>query len=132
MAEKKLSEFMGEVEYDNLIVGLTPPKRVGAGIIASGESETTYTRGTVFAKSAKTGKLSILGTAAESQDTLTANCILTDDVTVPASGDATVTVYLAGCFNPDKLVVKSKYTMSEADKDALRMNGIAILPVNEM
>ena len=106
MATKMLSEKLGEVEYDNLIVGLTPPKRVGAGKIAStGSKEATYTRGTVFAKSAKDGKLYILGSTAASGDTLTADCILTDDVTVPATGDATTTVYLAGCFNPDKLVV---------------------------
>ena len=106
MATKMLSEKLGEVEYDNLIVGLTPPKRVGAGKIAStGSEEATYTRGTVFAKSAKDGKLYILGSTAASGDTLTADCILTDEVTVPATGDATTTVYLAGCFNPDKLVV---------------------------
>lgn len=133
MATKMLSEKLGEVEYDNLIVGLTPPKRVGAGKIASvGSKESTYTRGTVFAKSAKDGKLYILGSTAASGDTPTADCILTDDVTVPATGDATTTVYLAGCFNPDKLVVKDEYTMTEADKNALRMNGIAILPVTEM
>ena len=82
MATKMLSEKLGEVEYDNLIVGLTPPKRVGAGKIAStGSKEATYTRGTVFAKSAKDGKLYILGSTAASGDTLTADCILTDDVT---------------------------------------------------
>ena len=69
---------------------------------------------------------------AASGDTLTADCILTDEVTVPATGDATTTVYLAGCFNPDKLVAKDEYTMTEADKSALRMNGIAVLPVTEM
>ena len=42
MATKMLSEKLGEVEYDNLIVGLTPPKRVGAGKIASvGSKEAT-------------------------------------------------------------------------------------------
>ena len=56
MATKMLSEKLGEVEYDNLIVGLTPPKRVGAGIIASvGSKEATYSRVTVFAKCAKDG-----------------------------------------------------------------------------
>lgn len=132
MAEKMLNEKLGEVEYDGLIVGLNPKKRVGPGVIAKGAAETTYVRGTVFAKSAKDGKLYILGSTAASDDTLTADCILTDDVTVPATGDATTTVYLAGCFNPDKLVVKDEYTMTEADKNALRMNGIAILPVTEM
>ena len=92
MATKMLSEKLGEGEYDNLIVGLTPPKRAGAGKIAStGSKEATYTRGTVFAKSAKDGKLYILGSTAASGDTLTADCILTDDVTVPATGDATNT-----------------------------------------
>ena len=44
MATKMLSEKLGEVEYDNLIVGLTPPKRVGAGKIASvGSKEATGT-----------------------------------------------------------------------------------------
>ena len=45
MATKMLSEKLGEVEYDNLIVGLTPPKRVGAGKIAStGSKEATSPR----------------------------------------------------------------------------------------
>lgn len=39
---------------------------------------------------------------------------------------------LAGCFNPDKLTVKDSYTMTEADKDALRMRDIVLLPVVEM
>ena len=133
MATKMLSEKLGEVEYDNLIVGLTPPKRVGAGKIAStGSKEATYTRGTVFAKSAKDGKLYILGSTAASGDTLTADCILIEDVTMKASMDETVAVYLAGCFNPDKLTVKDSYTMTEADKDALRMRDIVLLPVVEM
>ena len=133
MATKMLSEKLGEVEYDNLIVGLTPPKRVGAGKIAStGSKEATYTRGTVFAKSAKDGKLYILGSTAASDDTLTADCILIEDVTMKASMDETVAVYLAGCFNPDKLTVKDSYTMTEADKDALRMRDIVLLPVVEM
>ena len=133
MATKMLSEKLGEVEYDNLIVGLTPPKRVGAGKIASiGSKEATYTRGTVFAKSAKDGKLYILGSTATSGDTLTADCILVQDVTVGTTDDETVVVYLAGCFNPEKLTVKDSYTMTEADKDALRMRDIALLPIIEM
>ena len=133
MATKMLSEKLGEVEYDNLIVGLTPPKRVGAGKIASTDSkEATYTRGTVFAKSAKDGKLYILGSTATSGDTLTADCILVQDVTVGTTDDETVVVYLAGCFNPEKLTVKDSYTMTEADKDALRMRDIALLPIIEM
>ena len=100
--------------------------------IAGPEAETTFVRGTVFAKSAKDGKLHILGTEASGGDTLTADCILIEDVTMKASMDETVAVYLAGCFNPDKLTVKDSYTMTEADKDALRMRDIVLLPVVEM
>ena len=81
---------------------------------------------------AKDGKLHILGTEASGGDTLTADCILIEDVTMKASMDETVAVYLAGCFNPDKLTVKDSYTMTEADKDALRMRDIVLLPVVEM
>ena len=35
MAEKMLNEKLGEVEYDGLIVGLNPKKRVGPGVIAN-------------------------------------------------------------------------------------------------
>ena len=77
MAEKMLSEKLGEVEYDGLIAGVNPKKRVGPGVIAGPEAETTFVRGTVFAKSAKDGKLHILGTEASGGDTLTADCILT-------------------------------------------------------
>lgn len=82
MAEKMLSEKLGEVEYDGLIAGVNPKKRVGPGVIAGPEAETTFVRGTVFAKSAKDGKLHILGTEASGGDTLTADCILIEDVTI--------------------------------------------------
>jgi hypothetical protein len=111
---------------------VNPKKRVGPGVIAGPEAATTFVRGTVFAKSAKDGKLYILGTEASGGDTLAADCILIEDVTMKASTDETVAVYLAGCFNPDKLTVKDSYTMTEADKDALRMRDIVLLPVVEM
>lgn len=128
MAEKVLVEKLGDVEFDNLIADVNPPKRVGAGVIASTGTEAKYVRGTVLAKSASDGKLYILGTDANGGDK-TANCVLTDDVTVAADADATTTVYLAGCFNSEKLAVKDGYTITEADKDTLRMNGIAVLPM---
>ena len=49
MAEKMLSEKLGEVEYDGLIAGVNPKKRVGPRVIAGPEAETTFVRGTVFA-----------------------------------------------------------------------------------
>lgn len=53
-----------------------------------------------------------------------ADCILCDDVTVGTTADETVPVYLAGCFDPDKCIVAEDYTITEADKDALRERGI--------
>ena len=60
------------------------------------------------------------------------NCILCDDVEVGTAADATVAVYLAGCFNPDKLTMASSYTMKEADKDALRDAGIVFKAASPM
>ena len=53
----------------------------------------TYKRGTVLALSAGTagdGKLVILGSTATTNETLTANCILAEDVEVGTTADVTV------------------------------------------
>ena len=70
------------------------------------------------------GKLVVLGTAATGDEVLTANCILCDDVDVGTADDVTAPVYLMGCFNSNKVTVADSYTMTEADKDALRNGGI--------
>ena len=105
MAEKELSKKLGEVEVDGLVTAIDPHIVIGAGVIRKASSGTLkLTRGTVLAKSTGTAgdnKLVVLGTAASGDtETLTANCILCDDVEVGTAADATVAVYLAGCFNP--------------------------------
>ncbi len=57
-------------------------------------------------------------------EVLTPAAILCEDLEVGTSTDENAAVYLAGCFDPDKLVVKTGYTVTEADKDALRNGGI--------
>lgn len=136
MAEKELSKKLGEVEVDGLVTAIDPHIVIGAGVIRKVSSGTLkLTRGTVLAKSTGTAgdnKLVVLGTAArDDTETLTANCILCDDVEVGAA-DATVAVYLAGCFNPDKLTMASNCTMEEADKDALRDAGIVFKAASPM
>ena len=87
----------------------------------------TIKRGTVLAKSGGTAgdnKLVVLGTAAASNEVLTAYCILCDDVAVGTTDDVIAPVYLMGCFNSNKVIVADSYTMTEADKDALRNGGI--------
>lgn len=137
MAERELSKKLGEVEVDGLVTAIDPHIVIGAGVIRKAASGTLkLVRGTVLAKSSGTAgdnKLVVLGTAASGDtETLTANCILCDDVEVGTAADATVAVYLAGCFNPDKLTMASSYTMKEADKDALRDAGIVFKAASPM
>lgn len=124
MAE--LSKKIGEMAYDGLVTDVAPQVIVAGGTILKGAAEATYVRGTLFAKSASTGKLVIFGTTADQGDTLTADCILCDDIKVGTSADAKAAVYIGGCFDPNKLTLKAGATLSEAAKDALREKGIIL------
>lgn len=129
---QELSRKLGEMEYDGLITGLTPPVQVGGGTIAKLTAEAVYKRGTVLAKSSKDGKLRILGTtpaapeSGQAADVYTPDCILCDDTQVGTMDDVTTCVYTAGCFDPDKLTVGEGYTLTETDKDKLRSYGIIL------
>lgn len=119
-------ETLGACEYDNLIAGNTIPTHTATGTIASGQGK--LTRGTVLALStgtSGTGKLVILGTSAGASETLTAYGILCDEVDA-TSADAVGEIYVTGQFNTDRLIVKSEYTMTAADIQALRDGGIYI------
>lgn len=62
-----LNSKVGEMAYDKLIAGITPPVNVNSGILRKLAVAATYLRGTVLAKSSVDNKLVILGTeAAES------------------------------------------------------------------
>jgi len=50
MAVQKLDRKVGEMNFDGLISDLTPPVEVRGRVIAKQATETTYKRGTVFAK----------------------------------------------------------------------------------
>jgi len=180
-----LNRKVGEMAYDKLIAGITPPVHVNSGTIRKVATEAEYKRGTVLAKSSVDGKLVILGTApaeaveavaptyaitedaaltsgktyytrsgsegsyvytpvdapdvenietyyemtdpgspAVAAEVLTPDCILCDDTNIGTEADVNVAVYTAGCFNKEALIVKSEYTLSEADKDKLRERGI--------
>ena len=96
-----LSEKIGEMTFDGLITDIKPAPEV---------------RGD--------GKLVMLGTAAGSNETLTPDCILCDDIEVGTDADEKVAVYTAGCFDIGKVTVAASYTITEGDKDNLRMRGI--------
>lgn len=128
---ENLYRKVDEMDFDGLVTGLTPTVQVRGGTICKGSVAATFPRGAVLAKSSKDGKLYLLGTAATSGDTLTPDCILCDDSDVGTDADAVVTVYTAGCFDPNKVTVKNGYTMTEADRDKLRERGIVFLAATE-
>ena len=125
---KRLDENLGSVGYDGLIVANEPVADVFTVTIRKeATAAATYKRGTVLALSAGTagdGKLVILGSTAANNETLTPDCVLCDDVEVGTAADENVAVYTAGCFDPDKVTVAESYTISQTDKDNLRMRGI--------
>lgn len=130
---KNLSNKLGEMTFDGLIAGLIPEVQVGGGVIRKLSAETTLKRGTILAKSSGTagdGKLVILGTAAATNETLTPDCILCDDIKVGITDDEAVSVYTAGCFNSGKLTMASGHTISAGDLDNLRMRGIVLKAVS--
>ena len=124
---KNLYSKVGDMEYDGLITDLSPEPIVRAGTIRKLGTAATLVRGTILARSSGSGgdgKLVVLGTTAGTNETLTADCILADDIDVGTSVDVNAAVYDMGCFDPAKLTVKSGYTITEADKDVLRERGI--------
>ena len=132
-----LSEKIGEMNYDELFTGLEPAQQVRGGVIRKVTGKAVILkRGTILAKSSGTagdGKLVILGTEAGSDETLTPDCILCDDIEVGTDNDEPVAVYTAGCIDPEKITVADEYTITESDKDELRMRGIvfkAATPAN--
>ena len=114
---KELRQKLGSMEYDGLITGLNPPVRVDGGTIAKLEAATVLKRGTLLGKS-EDGLLSVYG------GTGTPDCILCDDTEVGPDEDVPVDVYVAGCFDPEKVAVGDGYTITQADKDKLRTYSI--------
>lgn len=119
-----LSEKLGEMTFDGLITDIKPAPEVRGGVIRKLSAAATLKRGTILAKSSGDGKLVVLGTAAVSNETLTPDCILCDDIEVGTAADEKVAVYTAGCFDIGKVTVSASYTITESDKDNLRMRGI--------
>lgn len=122
----EISKNLGEIEYDNLIIGSIPITQVGGGTIRKLEAATTLIRGTLLAKSSADGKLVVLGSEAVEGETLTPDSILCDDIEVGTSEDVPVVVYTAGCFNSNKVIVKKGYTITSSDIDALRKYDIIL------
>ena len=126
MARTFSTNPLGTMEFDGLISGLTPQTKVTGATIRKLGTAATLKRGTILAKSSTDNKCVVLGNTAAESETLTPCYILTDDIDVGTTADENVAVYDMGCFNPNKLIAKEGYTITEADKDALRVRGIFI------
>lgn len=126
---KRLDENLGSVGYDGLIVANEPVADVLTVTIRKEAAAATYKRGTVLALPAGTagdGKLVILGSTATTNETLTANCILAEDVEVGTTADVTVLAYRTGHFARNKLAVASGYALKPTDEEELRKAGILL------
>lgn len=124
---KRLDENLGSVGYDGLIVANEPVADVFTVTIRKEvTAAAAYKRGTVLALSAGDGKLVILGSTATTNETLTANCILAEDVEVGTTADVTVLAYRTGHFARNKLAVASGYTLKATDEEELRKAGILL------
>ena len=126
---KRLDENLGSVGYDGLIVANEPVADVFTVTIRKeATAAATYKRGTVLALSAGTAGdgMVILGSTATTNETLTANCILAEDVEVGTTADVTVLAYRTGHFARNKLTVASGYTLKATDEEELRKAGILL------
>ena len=125
-----LSKKLGEMNFDGLFTDVVPAVQVRGGVIRKQTtSAVTLKRGTILAKSYGTagdGKLVILGSTATTNETLTANCILAEDVEVGTTADVTVLAYRTGHFARNKLAVASGYTLKATDEEELRKAGILL------
>lgn len=121
-------EVMGEVKYANIWNSVDVPIITGLRTIRKlTGAAATYKAGTALALSGGTAgddKLVILGTAAASNETLTANCILAEDVEVGTDADVQALVFLSGHANTNKLAVASSHTITAAEIEAFRAAGI--------
>ena len=126
---RDLHEKLGSVTPENLFAGLEPHALTHAGVVRKLGTAGTLKRGTLLAKSsgsAGDGKLVIFGTTAATNETLTADCILAEDIAVGTSADENALVYIQGNFNEDELILATGASLTEADRDALRMRGIIL------
>lgn len=113
-----LNEKIGEMTFDGLVSDIVPQVIVGGGTLAAlTEGTADLKRGAILSKDSTTGKLALMKSGE------TADCVLCDDITL-GTADANVAVYVAGCFDPDKVTVADGYSLTEADRDTLRTKNI--------
>ncbi len=103
---------------DNIIATNAHPLTAQTVIVASGEGK--LTRGTILARNSS-NKFQIAGTAST-----TPEVILATDVDA-TSADAVAEAYNSGDFFENYLTVGNSYTLTEADRVALKNAGIYLV-----
>lgn len=116
---KELNELIGTKAFSNGINYVDPPRNAATATIKSGEG--TLAAMTVVARNAD-GKCIILG----EDTTLTPYGIIAEPVDASGTADVVGVIWTTGAFSINNLVVKSGYTMTQADKDALRDLGYVL------
>lgn len=111
----KANERFTTPEQDGLIYDLNPPAEVFAVKIAAGHG--ALKRGTVLSRGSD-GTMSLMASGGA------ANCILAMDTDATSAVDTLA--YRTGHFVENMLIVAEGYTLTEADKEALRDAGILL------
>ncbi|MDD2296632.1 MAG: hypothetical protein PHX79_02280 [Sphaerochaetaceae bacterium] len=115
--------------HDGLIATAFPPADVFHITVRKLSEAATLKRGSLLDLSSGTGgdsKYVIHGTTAGENETLTANCILAEDVEVGTASDVTALAYRTGHFVENKLILKTDATLAAGAKEALRDVGILL------
>lgn len=122
---ENLVRKVGERGQDNLIAGLFPRAFTMGIKIAAGEG--VVKRGTLLAAKDDgsyviCGKKVTTGEGDSAQTTTYSNpgAILVEDVDASGSAAVAAVAYRSGNFNPAEVIVGEGYTLTAADKDALR------------
>jgi hypothetical protein len=116
-------ETVGETGYDGLIVAASPA--ANAFTITLRKGVATLKRGQVLVLSGGTagdGKFVALGATPVTNETLTPNAVLTDDVTITAAEDVVTTAYRTGHFARNLLIG----TVTPEVEEQLRIEGILL------
>ncbi len=117
---ENLVKKVGECGQDNLIAGLFPRALTTGVNIAAGVGK--LARGTVLSRK-EDGTCEVMATGGPPA------YILADPVDASGTEAVAAVVYRSGNFNPDAVTVAEGYTLTAADKDALRKYDIIFTQV---
>ena len=117
---ENLVNKVGECSQDNLIAGLFPRALTTGVNIAAGAGK--LARGTVLSRK-EDGTCEVMATGGSPA------YILADPVDASGTEAVAAAAYRSGNFNPDAVTVAEGYTLTAADKDALRKYDIIFTQV---